>query len=67
MPVSVQHELRTLRIGLDFLAELAHIDAQILRVGQFVPQFLQQEAVRQHLAGVLHQHAQQIIFLRRQL
>src|SRR3954469_24588669 len=40
-----QHELRTLRVGLDLLPELAHIDAQILRVGQFVPQLLQQEAM----------------------
>ena len=32
-----QHELRPLRVGLDLLAELAHIDAQILRIDQFVP------------------------------
>jgi hypothetical protein len=36
-----QHELRPLRIGLYLLAELADIDAQILRVGEFVPQLLQ--------------------------
>jgi hypothetical protein len=32
-----QHKLRTLGIGFDLLAELTHIDPQILRVGQFVP------------------------------
>jgi hypothetical protein len=32
-----QHELRALRIGLDLLPELAHIDPQILRVGQLIP------------------------------
>jgi hypothetical protein len=32
-----QHELRALGVGFDLLAELADIDAQILRVRQFVP------------------------------
>jgi hypothetical protein len=32
-----QDEMRTLRIGLDLLAELADIDAQILCIRQFVP------------------------------
>ena len=32
-----QHEARPLRIGLDLLPELPDIDAQILRVGDFVP------------------------------
>src|SRR5690242_8224941 len=62
-----QEQLRTLGIGLDLLAELADINAQILRVGQLIPQLLQQEAMGQDLAGVLHQHAQQIVLLRRQL
>src|SRR5947199_2959862 len=61
-----QRELRALGIGLDLLAELADIDAQILRVSELVPQLLQEEAVGQHLAGVLHQHAQEIVLLRRQ-
>ena len=55
-----QHELRTFRIGFDLLPELPHIDAQILRIGQFIPQLLQQKLVGQHFAGVLHQHAQQV-------
>jgi len=58
--------LRTFRVGFDLLPELAHIDPQILRIGQFVPQLLEQEAVGQHLAGMLHQHAQQLVFLRRE-
>ena len=33
-----QDVLRPLGIGLDLLPELAHIDPQILRVGQLVPQ-----------------------------
>src|SRR5579871_1012412 len=61
-----QYELRPLRIDLDLLAELADIDPQILRIGQLVPELLEQEAMGQHLAGVLHQDAQELIFLRRQ-
>src|SRR5215831_2354598 len=56
-----QHELRSLRISLDLLPELTHIHPEILRVSELVPQFLQEEAMRQNLAGVLNQHAQQII------
>ena len=36
-----QHIVRTFGIGLDLLPELTHIDPQILRIGQLVPQFLQ--------------------------
>jgi hypothetical protein len=32
-----QDELRALRIAFDLLPELANIDPQILRVGQFIP------------------------------
>ena len=32
-----QYELRTLRIGLDLLPELAHVNPQILRIRQLVP------------------------------
>ena len=32
-----QHELRALGIDLDLLAKLAHIDPQILRVGELIP------------------------------
>src|ERR1700710_1199250 len=59
-----QDELRTLRVKLDLLPQLAHIDPEILGVGHFIPQLLQEKPVGQHLAGVLHQHAQQIILLR---
>ena len=54
-------------IGLDLLPELAHVDAQILCVGQLIPQFAEKELVSQHFTGMLHQHAQEIVFLRRQL
>src|SRR5712664_4377686 len=36
-----QDELRTFRIGFDLLPELTHIHPQILRVGQFIPQLLE--------------------------
>jgi hypothetical protein len=59
-----QNILRLLVIGFDLLAELAHVDPQILRVGEIVPQLAEQELVGEHLAGMLHQHAQQVVFLR---
>ena len=36
-------------------------------VGELVPEFTEKEAVREHLAGVLHKEAQQVVFLGRQL
>src|SRR5262249_37779953 len=48
-----QDKLRAFGIGFDLLSELADKDAQILRVRQFVPELLQQEAMGQHLAGML--------------
>ena len=32
-----EHVVRAFGIGLDLLSQLAHIDAQILRIGQIVP------------------------------
>src|SRR6476646_5598838 len=61
-----QYVLRPLGIGLDLLPQLPHIDAQVLRVGEIVPQFAEQEFVRQHLAGVLHQYAQKVVLLGRE-
>jgi hypothetical protein len=49
------------------LSELAHIDPEILSVGLIIPDFTEQEFVRQHLTRVLDEHAQQIILLGRQL
>ena len=57
--------LRTLGIGFDLLPELADIDPQILGVGQIIPKLAEQKFMREHFAGVLHQNAQQIVFLRR--
>src|SRR5262245_17016418 len=45
-----QEILRPLRILLDLASQLAHVDAQVLRVGRLIPQLAQQEFVRQHLA-----------------
>ena len=59
--------VRTLRIGLYLLPELPHVNAQVLRIGQIVPQLCEQEFVGEHLAGVLHEHAQQVILLGREL
>ena len=67
MPVSVRDVLRALGIGFDLLPQLPHIDPQILRIGQIIPQLAEQELVGQHLAGVLHEHAQQVVFLGREL
>src|SRR5262249_17274895 len=59
--------VRPLGIGLDLLPQLPHVDPQILRVGEIVPQRAEQEPVGEHLAGVLHQHAQEIVLLGREL
>jgi hypothetical protein len=58
--------LRTHRVSFD-LSQLAYVHPQILGIGAVTPQFMQYQAVRQHFAGVLQQHAQEIEFLRRQL
>jgi hypothetical protein len=59
--------MRALGIGLDLLPKLPDIDTQILRVSEIAPQLAQQKFVRKHLAGVLHQHAQQFVFFGRKL
>src|ERR1043166_5484228 len=51
--------LRPLRVGLDLLAQLAPVDAQVLRVGKVAPQLLEQKAMGEHLTGMLYQEAQQ--------
>src|SRR5262245_60584424 len=49
------HDVVLLRgIGLHFLPQLSHVDAKVLGVGRLLPQLVQQEFVRQHLAGVEH-------------
>src|SRR5262249_12620943 len=58
-----QDIMRTLGIGFDLLPQLPHIDAQILRVREVIPQLAEQELVGEHLAGVLHQRAQKLVFL----
>src|SRR5262249_28275750 len=55
-----QHILRALGIGFDLLSQLSHIDAQVLRIGEIVPQLAEQEFMGQHLARMLHQHAQEV-------
>ena len=62
-----QNVVRPLGIGLDLVPQLPHVDPQILRIGQVVPQFAEQELVGQHLAGMLHEHTQQLVLLGRQL
>src|SRR5262245_11982395 len=53
-----QDILRALGIGFDLLSQLPHLDPQGLRIGEIVPQLAEQEFVGEHLAGMLHQHAQ---------
>jgi len=62
-----QDELRPLRVFFNFLPELPHVYAQILSVGQVIPQFPKQEFVREHFARMLNQQAQQVVFLGREL
>src|SRR5258707_13692810 len=62
-----QDVLRTFRTRLDLLPELPDINTKILWVREVIPQFPQQKSVRQHLAGMLNEHAQELVFLRRQL
>ena len=56
--------MRTLGVGLDFLPELANVDPKILRIGVVAPQLAEQELVRQDFAGMLHEEAQKVVFLR---
>src|SRR5207247_1136728 len=58
-----QNIVRALGIGFDLLPELPDIDAQVLCVGEVVPQFAEQEFVGEHFAGMLHQHAQKLVLL----
>src|SRR5438445_7624784 len=51
---------------LDLLPELPDIDPEILHVGRVAPDLFQDEMVGQHLAGMLHQDAQDVVFLRRE-
>src|SRR5712672_4224029 len=62
-----QDVVRALWIGFDLLPQVPHIAPQRLRIGEVAPEFLHQEFVGQDLAGMLHQHAQQIVFLGREL
>ena len=59
--------MRLVRHALDLLPDLADVDAQVLHIGQAVPNLLQQETMGQYLAGMLNQDAQDIVFLRREL
>ena len=59
--------MRAFGIGFDLLSQLAHIDAQILRISQIVPQLAEQKLVGEHLAGMLNQHAQELVLLGREL
>src|SRR5262249_33737735 len=58
---------RLFGISLDLLPKLAHVDAQILRVGEIVPQLAHQEFVREHFAGMLNHNVQEIGFFWREL
>ena len=48
-------------VGLQFLAQMRDVDAQVMRLFHRLrpPNFRQQLAVRQNLAGVLHEQSQQ--------
>src|ERR1700730_5958120 len=59
--------LRPLRVRLDLLAQLAHVDAQVLCVGEVAPQLLEQKTVGEDLADAVNPQAQQLVFLGREL
>ena len=56
-----------LGVVLELLSKSADIDAQILNVGLRRPQFAQDLQLRQHLAGMRGEKAQQIVFSRGKL
>jgi hypothetical protein len=47
-----QDQLWAFVVGFNFLSELPNKDPQILRIGKVVPEFVEEEFVGQHLAGV---------------
>jgi hypothetical protein len=57
----------TLCVPLYLLAQLAHVDAQILNVATRPPDFLHQKTVCQHLTRVNDKQPQNIVFLRGEL
>src|SRR5262249_30876299 len=60
-----QYVLRALGVGFDLLPQLPHVDPQVLRVGQIIPELAEYELVGQHLAGMLHQYAQKLVLFGR--
>ena len=64
-----ENVVRVRRIKLNFLAELADEDAQVLGLLDVVttPDSPQQNAMREHFPGMADQVYQQVVFLRRQM
>src|SRR6266540_370307 len=60
-----QDVLRAFGIRLDLLPELPNVDSEVLGVGQLVPELAEQELMGQHLAGMLHERAQELVLLGR--
>ena len=56
-------------IGLDLLAELVHVDAEVMAflAGAGAPDFVKELAVGHDLVGVFHQHAEQAVFVGSQM
>ena len=60
-----ENVLWPLRISFDLLSEVSHMYPKILGVGRVTPKLPYEKFARQHLAGVLNEHTQQVILLRR--
>src|SRR5579875_3043579 len=58
--------VRALRFDLDLLPQRADIDAQILDVGFSAPDFAQNEAMSQYLAGMRNKQTQDVVLARRE-
>jgi len=54
-------------VGLDLLAQLANVNADVLHVAVAAPQFFQDELMGQDPPGMLDQKTQQVVFMRPQL
>ena len=60
-----EQESRAGGIGLNFLAELIHVDAKVMAflTGAGAPDFVQELAVGHDPVGIFHQHAKHAIFI----
>lgn len=63
-PCFRHQEARIKGIVAEFLAEVLHVDAEVMALlgGVFAPDFPEQLPVRHHLARVLRHHTEELVF-----